>query len=482
MTAGHETDLLRAPTAGAKVIRGGLVRAAGYAAAVALGAATSVFLLRYLGVEDFGRYATVGALLGIVSGLTDAGLIAVGNRELAVRGGDERQRLLRNLVALRLLIIPIGIAAATAFALAADYGRTLVLGVLVGGLGVLLVNVQATAMLPLAVDLRQGTMTAFEVARHALTLLGVAALVGVGASLLPFFAVQVFVGLAVVAATPFVLGRRALALGLDRESARMLIREALPLAGAIALNVVYFRVLVVLMSLLATEEETGYFGTSFRIFELLFGLPLLVLGVALPVVSVAAEEDEERLRFALQRLTEVALAAAVPIVLVLAILAEPALVLLGGEEYRPAAPVLQLQAVALLAVFLGQAWQLGLLAARRQSALVATNAAGLVLVVALGLALIPRFDARGAAVAAVIAEAVLAVLVFAFLRRARPAATPSLAFAWRVGVAAAAAAAPLLLGLPPLAAAAAALVLYLAVGAAARAFPRELRDALLPGR
>ena len=92
-TIGPPVDVLRDPTAGAKVIRGGALRGLGYGAGVLLGAATSVLLLRYLGLREFGRYATVAALVGIVSGVTDAGLTAVGARELSVRSpGEERRR------------------------------------------------------------------------------------------------------------------------------------------------------------------------------------------------------------------------------------------------------------------------------------------------------------------------------------------------------------------------------------------------------
>ena len=111
---------------------------------------------------------------------------------------------------------------------------------------------------------------------------------------------------------------------------------------------------------LGTEVENGLFATSFRVFEVLFGLPLLVLSVALPLLSVAGAEDVQRLRFALQRMTEVALAASVLLVLVLVPLAQPAVELLGGEEYADAGRVLRIQALALVPVFLGQTWQLGI--------------------------------------------------------------------------------------------------------------------------
>lgn len=481
MASPGETDVLRTPQAGALVIRGGAIRGAGYGAGIVLGAATAALLLRYLGVEDFGRYATVTALLGIVSGVTDAGLTAVGARELSVRPRDERPRLLRNLVALRLAITPLGVAAAGLFALAAGYESTLLYGTLLGGLGVLLVNTQATMMMPLSVELRLGALTAFEIGKHALTLGGVGLLVALGAGLLPFFGVQVAVGAVVLGAAPFVLRGAGLLPALDRDLARMLVREALPMAAALVMNVVYFRVLVILTWALSTATATGLFGTSFRIFEVLFGLPLLVLSVALPVLSVAGYEDDARLRYALQRLTEVALAASIPLVLALVVLAEPLIVLLAGEEYRAAAPVLQIQAVALLGVFVGQAWQLGLVAIRRQRDLAVANGLALALVVGLGLALIPRYGATGAAVAAVIAETALALLVLGFLGRARRSILPAAGLAPRAALAGGVASAAIFLPLPAAAAAALAVAVFFAVAHVVGALPPELFAAFRRG-
>jgi O-antigen/teichoic acid export membrane protein len=354
-----------------------------------------------------------------------------------------------------------------------------VLGTLIGGAGVLLVNTQATMMLPLSVDLRLGAVTVFEVAKAALTLAAVAALVVAGASLLPFFAAQVAVGAVVVALTPIVVGwRHGLLPGFDREVAGPLVRQALPLAIALVMNVVYFRLLVLMTRGLASEYQTGLYGTSFRIFEVLFSLPLLVLSTALPLLSVAGRDDDGRLRYGLQRMTEVGLAASIVLVLGIVVLAAPALALLASPEYAAAVPVLQIQAFALVPVFVGQTWQLGLLSIRRQSALARANGLALLLVAVLGAVLIPRFGAHGAAAAAVVAESFLALIVYGFLRRARPAVAPSAGLAPRIAFASLPAFGALALPLPwpvelPL-------VLAVFVGALAllRAIPPELAHAL----
>lgn len=479
MSADGQTDVLRTGEAGGLVIRGGVLRGAGYGAGIVLGAATSVLLLRHLGVESFGRYGIVVALIGIVSAVTDAGLTAIGSRELAILPRRERPPLLANLLGLRIVLTAAGVVAATAFAALAGYPDVVVAGTALAGLGVLLLNTQSTAMMPLAVELRLGSITAIETLRHALTLAGVAVLVLAGASLLPFFTVQVAVGAVVLLLTPMLLGSSgSLRPRLDRARARALLRESLPIAAAIAMNVIYLRLLVVLVSVQTDDRETGLFATAFRIFEILLGVPTLVLAVALPLLAVAGAEDRERLRYALQRLVETAVAVSLLLVLVTVVLAERAIVLLGGEDYREAAPILRVLAFALLGIFVSQVLTLGLVSLRRQRDVALANGLVLALLVALGFALVELGGGTGAAAAAVATESVLALLLLGLLARSNPEVLPRAGLVPRVLATGTAAS---LVGLLPLSAwlvAPLAAAAFLAVGLALGAFPPEVGAAL----
>ena len=479
-----EGEILESPEAGAMVIRGGLLRAAGYGAGILITAAASVLLLRYLGVVELGRYATVVSLIGIVSGVTDAGITTVGARDLArLPTAEQRRHLLSNLVGLRLVLTPIGVLAAVLFTALAGFDEVLVLGTLVAGFGLVLLNVQVTMTLLLSVDLKVGRLAVVDVIRQAVALAGIAVLVAAGASLLPFFSVYILAGIVLLALTPLLVGpNMAWRPAFDRETQRHLIREALPLAAAIVMNVLYFRILVILMSLIASGFATGLFATSFRIFEILFLIPSLVLAVALPVVSVAAE-TRPRLRYILQRMLEAGMVAAVYLVLISVILAEPALDLLAGREYRDAVPVLQIQVFALIPVFISQVAQLGLISLRQQRAIAIANAIALAAVVALGLSLIPVSGAEGAAIAAVIAEWILAAGLLTALVRFDRRLTPNPAFLWKVALAGLVGASVALVpGLPVAAVAALASVAYAATAFATRAVPPEVVDALRPSR
>lgn len=457
-------------------MRGGLIRGLGFGVSTALGLATAVLLLRYLGVDDFGQYATVTAVLGIVAGITDAGLTAVGSREISVaRTATERESLLGHLLVLRIVGVSVGVLAGVTFTVMAGYDSIVVAGTALGGLGVILMSVQSMLTVPIWVELRIVSLTTLEVLRNLLTLVGVAILVFAEAALLAFFGVQVVVGIVLIPATLLLarVGVRA-ASGIRRETLVRLMRETFPLAIAFAMSVIYFRVLVVLVSLVSSEEQTGIFGTSFRIFELLLGLPALILSVALPLLSVAGAEDDERLRNGLQSMTEVSLLIGALLVVGIGILAEPGILLIGGDEYADAAPVLRIQALALIPVFLGQVWQLGLIAGRAQRAMAIANGLALVLVITLGLAFVPEGGATAAAWVAVGAETALAVFLRIAVGRMRPGVAPSLWCAWKAALAMAlAAGAGYLLRDSPLLAVCVAVPVFGIVAIVTRAVPAD---------
>ena len=143
------------------------------------------------------------AILGIVAGITDAGLTAVGSREISVartaaRARPDPQQPARP---------PSGrgqprrAAAALGFTVVAGYEGVVIAGTAIGGVGVVLISAQSMLTVPIWVGLRIVSLTALEVLRNLLTLVGVAVLVLAGAGLLPFFGVQVAVAVVLIPVT-----------------------------------------------------------------------------------------------------------------------------------------------------------------------------------------------------------------------------------------------------------------------------------------
>ncbi|HEY5053831.1 MAG TPA: polysaccharide biosynthesis C-terminal domain-containing protein [Solirubrobacterales bacterium] len=475
-------DVLTSAEAGGKVIRGSAMRIVANVAGIVLGLITATLLLRHLGVSESGRYVTVLSLVGIAVSVVDTGLNVTASSALALREPGDRRALMANIVTQRLLVAPVALALLVAFALAAGYPEQMVVGTALAGTGVFIVAVANAVLVPLTVQLRNGGLAFVDFLRQVVTLAGVALLVALGAHLTPFFAVQIVVGLAVVAVTPFLVGLGALVRPrFDHADQRMLLGTALPVAAALALGQVYFRLVIVLMSLISSPEQTGYFGGSLRAMEALIVLPVLVAGVALPLLTAAARDDRARLRYAIEGLSEGAVIAGVLIVLVTIRAAEPVMTAIGGPAFAPSGAVLRIQVVALLFIALYQIWTVSLVALRQQRELILTNALGLIGVAAFAAVLVPPLGARGGALASVLGDAILAGLIYWRLHLSTGKVTVRLGFLARVAVAAGAGAVALLVtGLPDLIAAVLAGLLFLGVGHLVGMVPSELREAISP--
>ena len=158
-----------------------------------------------------------------------------------------------NIVAQRLVVAALALLGLVGFALVAGYPRAMVVGTALAGLGVLLVAVANALLLPLMVGLRNAGLALVEVLRQVATLAGVAVLVLAGAQLTPFFAVQLAVGLLVLAAVPFLVGRGGPSSGRASpgSSNGSFWARRCPVALALALGQIYFRLVIVLMSLIS---------------------------------------------------------------------------------------------------------------------------------------------------------------------------------------------------------------------------------------
>ena len=479
LPAGESTtdDVLTSAEAGGRVIRGSAVRVAASVAGTALGLATATLLLRHLGVDDSGRYVTVLSLVGIAVAVVDTGLNVTATNQLALRAPEDRRPLVANILGQRLLAMPVALGAIVAFAALADYPSEMVAGTARAGVGVFIVAAANALLLPLAVELRNAGLAFVDFLRQAVTLVGVAVLVALGSELTPFFAVQIVVGLAVLAVTPMLVGVGGLVRPrFDPDDQRSLFNRALPIAVALALGQIYFRLVIILMSLISSPEQTGYFGGSLRAMEALIVIPYLVAGVALPMLTAAARDDRARLRYAVSGLGEGAVIAGVMAILVVIPLAEPVMELIGGEAFGPSGDVLRIQVAALMFIALNQIWTATLIAVGRQRQLVLANALGLVGLGVFAAVLVPAFEAKGGAAATVLGDAVLAGLIYWRLERHAEGVMVRPPFLARVAGAAAIACVPLLLGLPALLAALLAASLFVGVGWWIGMVPEELRD------
>lgn len=462
-------------------MRGIAWRAGGHAIGVFLAVVGGAVAFRHLGVVDSGRLITVISLVAIVGGISDLGLSSVATREYSVLPPGERETAMRLILGLRLAFAAAGILAATLFCVIAGYPRVMVVGAAIAGSSLLLSVVQQNLGVLLVASLRLVWVAALSVLAQLGIAVGYVALSVIGAGLLPFYAVPLF-ALAPVLAVTFLLVRGAIpGSPIWNVSAwRGALGEILPYSVAVVFYVLYFRFAVVSVSLLSSEEETGYYAASFRIIEASTLIPALLASSAFPLLARTARDDRERLVHAVGRLLHGMLILGVWLTVGLLLGAPLAIDVVAGPQFEPAVAPLRIQAFALLGTCVVAVCGYGLLSLRRHRVILVANGVTLMFAILLSLTLVPRYGAVGAAISLTAAEISLAVGYAFALERSDPGFLRRQAIALRVVVAGAlAVGVALALGVGVIAAVLAATAVYAISLVVLRALPSELKGALV---
>ena len=475
-------DALVMPGAGQTAIRGGAIRVVGYAAGILLSLVSATLVIRHLGVAQFGRYVTTVSVVTISASLLEGGVMWMAVREYTVLKGSEREAVMRDLLGLRLVLTITAAVGAIGFGLVAGYDRVLLLGTCVAAAGVCIHALQPLLSVPLQFELRWKTLTLVDLGTQVVRVAFLVILVSIGAGLIPLLAAAipaaVFSLSCTAALTRGTLPRRP---GFHPARWAHLLREQLPFAAAVAIGSVYFRLTVVVLQLVASRLQTGYFATSYRVIEVLLMVPVLLVAAVFPILSRSAHDDSERHSYVVGRMLEVSLIAGVLLVLCVALGAPFIIDVIAGPRAHGSIRVLEIESLALLGTFVAQAAGFALLSMRRYRQLLIASSSALVLNVALTLALGSEHGAQGAAVAAVAAEALLAVQLTVALRRQQGTLSVSRRVILALPLAAAAALATAALPIPSAARVAIAAPLYLGLLHAAGAIPVQLLG-LIRGR
>ncbi len=429
-------DILASRAAGGKFVRGGGLRMLAYGAGLLVGLIATPLLTRHLGTVAWGHFITVTSLILIVGALTEGGVANLGVRQFSTTGEAERRAFMRDLLGLRLVLSLVGAILAIVFAIAVGYQDVLVEGTAIASVALVLEGTRVTLAVPLTARLRLGWLAVTDFGAQAVTSVLTIALVVGGASLLPFYAVAVVSGAVTVALTvALVRSDISLRPSFSATRWRTLVSESIVYTAATTLGVIYFQIVIIAMSLISTKHQTGYFSLSFRALSIINGIPWILVASAFPILARAAHDDQDRLRYALQRMFDGAVVVG-GLFSVCAIIAAPfAVEFVGGPKFKPSVVPLQILGVGIVGTFLVATWSFALLSLRLYRELIWINGGAVALAVLLSAILIPSHGARGAAVTTAVLEVALAFAYGLMLARRRPDLRPSLAHLPRVAVA-----------------------------------------------
>jgi O-antigen/teichoic acid export membrane protein len=413
-----------------------LVQAVGTVLTSAVGFFTFVAITRGLGPEAFGDFtaATVYLLIPVV--LADVGLSAAVLREISA-DPERTEPAMRAALPLRLLIAVGAVAAGVGIGIAAPFNEQTKVAILIASGGAVLTIMTLAVQPVLQAELKMHWSVAANLAGRLVTLGLTLAALATGLGFKSVVAAHV-IGLAATFALHLVAVAAIVPLQpvLDTRYWRSLLGGSVALGLAIALSQIFFRVDTVLLALLRSAEEVGFYGAAYKFIELVVLIPAAAAASVFPPLMRFIASGDPRAVGLVQKAFDVLLAASVPLTIVMLAYPEELVTLAAGSEFREGADALRLLApYAIFAFANGLLWRV-VMATRGDRLLLATAVFVLGANVVLNLIFVPIYGFEAAAVIAVVTEAAVgAPIAVAVHRQGR---LPNLGYVPVVLVAAAA--------------------------------------------
>jgi O-antigen/teichoic acid export membrane protein len=394
----------------------------GYATLTAGSAVLLLVLLtiagRFLSVDDYGRFRYALALTTIVETIMDLGLSQVTVRSVA-RDKASADRLFPQVLGLKIVWVTVGLALLGVITPILRTDPVVIKLCYALGLSSAVRSYLLTAR-GLLQGLHRFDLEALVVVCDRVLLLAVGgAVLWAGYGLFGLAAAFVASRLAMLGAVQVLLRRVVPTVrpAFDRAMWRDIQSAALPLGFfMIALNT-YTYVDTVILGLMRTDTEIGWYAAAYSVYEGLTYAPSILFAVLTPRFSHLFRQD----RSAYRRLFRQSLAASGALGVLMgggaALVAKPVITTLFGSGYAPAAAPLQILSGGALFVFTSWILYAAALSTNLDRRLLLTTAVGLSVNVALNVVLIPRYGISGAAWATVSAEALSVVLLLVQIER-----------------------------------------------------------------
>ncbi|MFC1721826.1 flippase [Patescibacteria group bacterium] len=380
----------------------------GKIASTALGLFSIALITRHLGVDGYGQYATAITFVGIFSIIADMGLYIYVVREISKERANS-DHIVSNVFTLRITSAVILLSLAPIVALLFPYDQIIWYAILLATLSFFFISLNQIliGVFQRRFDTRI-VAVAEIVGRFALiALLFVAIWLGLG---LLAIIVCVVAGSFVNFLIVYLAARRHVKIRLRFDFAfwKEILKVTWPIAISVVLNVIYFKVDTIFLSVMKPGRDVGLYGEAYKILEVLIAFPAMFAGLVMPLLSLSAFKDWQKFKRVIDKGFDVMSMAALPVVVAGIILAEPIVVFIGGPEFAPAAPILQILVLATASIFIGNLFANAVVAINKQRQMVWAYLGTAALAVALDWLLIPQFTYIGAAWATVATEVLIA--------------------------------------------------------------------------
>lgn len=382
----------------------------------ALGAVSVRVMTTGLGAAAFGIFVLVQSYVTLVQTFTDLGLAQVLVRDIA-RGGEDEHRLLSHALGLRLALSIGAVPVAVALGLLIYMHRTLDLreGLVVFAFSIPFAVSQEVSGSHFSAQLRNTILAVGSVMQQVIFVGLVIWSVESHRSVV-FCLGAALAGSVVASLYTYAMARRDVRFtpSVDWRVWRSMLRTSTPIGFAYVVGLLYFKADTIILSLLSTAREIGYYGAAYAVVAFFLVISTTISRTFLPTMVRASRETlSEAVHNALAYFAIGGVFSATAV----ATCGPSVVSIVAGPHFEAANTPLRYLGLGLVFIFLSSGLSSVCVARGFGNKIFVMSVVSLVLNVALNLVLIPLLGIVGAALATLACEVISLVLFMGLVRR-----------------------------------------------------------------
>ncbi len=373
---------------------------------MSVGFFVGVWIVRYLGPEQFGLLSFASSFVGLFGAFTALGLPSIVVREI-VRNPDYTNETLGTAVVLQLIsgmVTYLPILAAIAYLRPDDIITRTIVAILGSMLlfessKVAVLWFESQVLSKYTVWVQSSVFLVFAVIKIILILQR--------ASLIAF----AWVMLAETILVAIILlgfmnkfGPSLLKLRFNSKRAKLLLKDSWPLLISGVSVTIYMKIDQIMLGQMIGDESVGVYSAALRISEVWYFIPIVIVASVFPAILKAKKVSEEQYYKRLQKLYDLMVLISVGVAVPISFLSTPIITLLFGKAYHGAGTILAIHIWSMIFVSLGVASGKWFLAENRQMLSLQRAGIGVTVNIFLNFLLIPKFGGIGAAYSTLVAQ------------------------------------------------------------------------------
>lgn len=376
-----------------------------------------IYLARYLGTADFGKYSFIFAYIAFFGILTELGLNAILVRDIA-RDPVIAPKLIGNAYIIRWILTVFAIVLSLTIITLMSYPADTTTYVYIATFILLFQSFSGFYSTIFEANLRMEysifSKLVFRVLSAGLILWIIFAkgtIMHVIIALLFSEAIKTLINYSL--SKKFVRPKFVI----DFELCKYLVKASLPIALSSVVAIIYHQTDIVMLSIIQGDTAVGIYSAAYKLFDPLMLIPTALMISLFPIMSKSFKTSPEKLIKSYRLSIKYILIMALPIIIGITLLSDKIILLIYGISFANSATVLQILILALVFTFANSVSLNLLIAIDKQKLHAASVGLCAIINVVLNLTLIPILSYNGAAIATLFTTIVLFLASFYFLSK-----------------------------------------------------------------